>query len=202
MVLLLGVCAWAIGWFFEFGRNTPSFSSDNQEVAKLREEIEILKLEQIKSKEAPPSSLIVAERATQERLLERVKILEAENQVLFEDLNFYQKLIPSKPKDNLSVRGLEVQRKSPQLVEWEFLLIQTRKDASALALRVEPVVMGTLNGQAWTSPPQNPPMSYTVQQSSRLAGTLTVPDALVLKSVTVKVYDGKTLRSSQTIENL
>lgn len=111
LALALGLSAATALWAFEFGKSIAGLEpTSRQEVMQLRAEIERLReqSQQTQLLSQTAESLLTADRATLERLTAQVKLLEAENRALRDDLGFFEKLIPAAKSDGVTIRGLRL----------------------------------------------------------------------------------------------
>ena len=144
-------------------------------------------------------SLLATERAAKESLMAQVRQLEADNRTLREDLGFFEKLIPAAKTDGLAIRALQAEVLGGMQLRWQVLVIQAARNAPEFNGRLELVLAGTLDGKPWTQtqPPQGQPLQ--VKQYRRIEGVLDLPPQAVVKTVTARVLEGATVRTSQTM---
>ena len=110
--VVLGFCAAISLWAFEFGKSIAGLDSGSkEELLRLRAEAEKLREDRDKAQSIlnTSGSLITAERAAQERLAAQIKVLEAENRALREDVGFFEKLIPAAGAEGVSIRALQAE---------------------------------------------------------------------------------------------
>jgi hypothetical protein len=144
-------------------------------------------------------SLLATERAAKESLMAQVRQLEADNRTLREDLGFFEKLIPAAKTDGLAIRALQAEVLGGMQLRWQVLVIQAARNAPEFNGRLELVLAGTQDGKPWTQtlPPQGQPLQ--VKQYRRMEGVLDLPPHAVVKTVTARVLDGATVRTTQTM---
>ena len=84
-------------------------------------------------------------------------------------------------------------------LRWQVLVIQAARNAPEFNGRLELVLAGTQDGKPWTHtlPPQGQPLQ--VKQYRRMEGVLDLPPHAVVKTVTARVLDGATVRTTQTM---
>lgn len=199
--VVLGFCAAIALWAFEFGKDIAGIDRHvKEEVVMLREEVERLKAERDKARSDAngSTSLITAERAAQAALAGQLKVLEAENRQLRDDLGFFEKLIPSGSADGLSIRGLTAEIPAPGQVKWQFLLVHAGKNVPAFQGKYELVLAGQLQGKAWSQ--TAPAAELSFRQIGRMQGVLDVPAQAVVKTVTLKIHEGNAQRAVQTFK--
>jgi hypothetical protein len=206
--IMLGFCAAIALWAFEFGRDIAGLENGGQaEVQQLRTQLEALKMEMEAAREQrdqaqsianTAGTLVVAEKASSEQVNAQVKLLEAENRRLRDDLGFFEKLIPADSTDPVAIRGLQAETFDNGKIRWQVLVIQSKKNAPELVGKLEIMLTGTSNGKPWTGPASATPLKIT--QYGRMEGSLDIPAQVTVKGLTAKVVDGSTVRASQSIK--
>lgn len=200
--VVLGFCAAVSLWAFELGKTIAGVDTGaKEELVRLRAEASRLREdnEQRLAVAQAAESLRAADRATVEGLMAQVRQLEADNRVLREDLGFFEKLIPAGKGDGPQIRGLQVERVGDGQVRWQLLVLQAQKNAPAFQGRVEWQWAGILDGKPWTQDVQGgQPLQF--QHYRRLDGALPLPAKAVVKTLTVRIMDGSTVRATQMAE--
>lgn len=211
VAIVLGFCA-AIGlWAFEFGKDIAGLDRSvkeeltllRQQHLALQQDIARLQRERDSAQVVADTSgaLVATEKAAQEQLAGRVKLLEQENQALRDDLHFFERLIPAGGnKDTLAIRGLQVENLPNQKLRWQVLVIQSVRNAPELSASLEIVFAGTQNGKPWSSALPGGAQSFVVKQYGRLDGELDVPAQTQVRSVTARVLEGTTVRATHTLK--
>ncbi len=201
--LMLGFSA-ALGlWAFEKGKELAGVDSrSKEELAQLRVDVARLQAEreQVQSVVNTSGSLIAAEKAAQERLTAQVKILESENRALRDDLGFYERLLPASSTDGATIRGFQVEPSAPNQLKWQVLVIQPNKNAPDFNGRLELTFVGVSSGKPWTASLPQAQQILQFKQSRRVEGLFDLPEQTVVKTVTVKLMEGGTVRAVQTIK--
>ena len=126
VAMVLGFCAAISLWTFELGKNLAGVDTgDREALAALRQENSRLREERDRAQSAINTSgvLATAERSAQERLAAQIRMLEAENRALRDDLGFFEKLMPASGTETLAIRGLQAEVLGGQL-RWQVLVIQ------------------------------------------------------------------------------
>ena len=193
--LVLGFSG-AIGlWAFEFGRNiaglSPGARPASDDLVQVRQQLDDTRQERDRAQSLANAadSLIKAERATQTRLTEQVKALEAENQVLKDDLGFFERLLPAS-SEGLSVRGLQADLPAQGQLRFQVIVMQHGgRVQPEFKGRYELLLSGTFDGKPWIQP--GPVVSQPLQfkQYRRVDGTVQYPANAVVKQVQVRVLD-------------
>ncbi len=207
VAIVLGFCA-AIGlWAFEFGKGIAGLERNaTEELHQLRQEVARLREERDKAQSVlnTSGSLLTAEKATQERLAAQIKVLEADNRALRDDLGFFEKLIPAASTDGVAIRGLQAETLGGQeggaQLRWQVLVIQPVKNAVEFSGKLELTFSGTQNGKPWVMAAPGGPMPLQVRQYRRLEGMVDLPPQVVVKSVSAKILDGNATRAVHTIK--
>jgi len=209
---MIGFCA-AIGvWAFDFGREIAGIEGGTQaELLRLRTQLVALNTElqsarqqrdEAQSVANTANTLITTEKASSEKMLSQVKSLEDENRRLKDDLGFFEKLAPSAGADGVTIRALQAEPQPDGKIRWQVLLIQARKNPNEFTGNLEVVFSGLLNGKPWANPISvadgsgNVPVKMA--QYARLEGLYEVPAQVVVKSITIKLFEGGKLRATQS----
>ena len=207
LALVFGFCA-AIGmWAFEFGREIAGLEKGHsEELIKTRAKVVSLQadldaaIEQRNEAQSIANTagvLVATEKATTGLMAAQVKLLEADNQRLRDDLGFFEKLIPVAATDGLAIRGLQAELKDAGKIRWQVLVIQSRKTAPEFSGRIEITVNGTLNGKAWTGNLPHAGVQIKMAQYGRFEGEFDVPNQVSVKGLTARVMEGAVVKATQ-----
>ncbi len=210
LAIVLGFCA-AIGlWAFEFGKDIAGLEKGSKDelmqlratAVALQTEMLTLKAERDKAQSIANTAdtLVTAEKASQEKLIEQVKQLEADNRTLRDDLGFFEKLIPAGGTGGLAIRGLQAEITSPTTLKWQTLVMQAGRNTQEFAGRLEITLVGTVNGKPWTASLPDGSLPVKLKQYGRLEGEFVLPPQTVVKSVSARVLEGATVRATQTLK--
>jgi hypothetical protein len=198
--LAMGFSAALALWAFEFGKDIAGLDRrTNEELVALRAELKNLhaKFDEARQVANTADSLLKAERAAQERLGQQLRTLESDKQALQSELGFFQRLLPT-GSEGLQVRGLQAEVPMPGQLQYRMLLVQQAKDAE-FSGQYELVMAGQLDGKAWSMALPGGPRKMAVKQVARVEGTVEHPPSAVVKSVQVRIMDGRgTVRASHT----
>lgn len=202
LALVLGFCASLALWAFEFGKSIAGLDRVSRaELLRLQSEIAGLhdQARQRQTVASTAESLLATERAAKESLMVQVRQLEADNRTLRADLGFFEKLLPAAKTDGLAIRALQAEVLGGIQLRWQVLVIQAVRNAPDFNGRLELVLTGIQGGKPWTQtlPPQG--QALQVRQYRRIEGLLDLPPHAVVKTVTVRVLDGATVRAAQTM---
>lgn len=207
LALVFGFCA-AIGmWAFEFGREIAGLEKGHsEELIKTRAKVVSLQadldaaIEQRNEAQSIANTagvLVATEKATTGLMAAQVKLLEADNQRLRDDLGFFEKLIPVAATDGLAIRRLQAELKDAGKIRWQVLVIQSRKNAPEFSGRIEITVNGTLNGKAWTGNLPHAGVQIKMAQYGRFEGEFDVPNQVSVKGLTARVMEGAVVKATQ-----
>ncbi len=204
IALVFGFSA-AIGlWAFEFGKDIAGLERDaKEELTRLRVEVQQLREQRDKAQSVADTSesLLKAERATQERLVQQLKELETEHLALKGDLGFFERMFPPSGSDKLAVRALQAETRGPGQLRYQMLVMQNGKAKSEFSGRYELTLAGTVDGQPWSLPMPGGAKPLQLKQYARVEGTLEYPEQAVIRSLEVKVIDQSgDVRATQTVQ--
>lgn len=190
-------------WAFEVGKDIAGLDRHaKQELVQLRSEVQQLRadLAQAQSVANTSGSLLTAEKAVQEQLMQQIRQLEFDNQTLRSDLGFFERLIPGTGSDALSIRGLQVERLSEGQLKWQVLMIQAAKNAPEFRGTLDITFTGTLDGRPWSMTQAATPQAVVIRSYLRQEGIVSVPPLAVVNLVTAKILQGGAVKSVQTIK--
>ena len=208
--IVLGFSGAIALWAFEFGSKIAGVNQHSQEEL-VKSNVQIVELQtalNLKSVELSEvqkiantgQTLLTSSKAMQDQLLQRNKELAVQNDLLRDDLAFFEKLIPLNGSANVAIRGLQAERVDERTVKWQVLVIQARKNPVTFNGALEVSLSGFLNKKPWTAILPNGIQSFSIGQYGRREGLLIVPNNVELKRLTIKVFEGKTLLSTQSIK--
>lgn len=198
----LGFSAAMALWAFEFGKSIAGLDErTQQELQRLRVEVEALREAHAKARQISDTadSLLTTERATQERLTQQLRQLEAEKQALRADLGFFERLLPS-TGEGLQLRGLEVAVVVPGEVRYQMLAVQNGKVVADFKGRYELQLSGILDGKPWSLGAADGPKPLQLRHYTRVEGRIAYPPEVVIKALQVKVTDTQGVtRATQSV---
>jgi len=212
LAVVAGFCAAIALWSFEFGKEIAGLEYGNQEqLQQARTEIATLQthVQQLTNERNKAQSIantadtrLTAEKAAQEKLLEVNRSLQTENQQLRADLGFFEQLLPRSGADTaaLAIRGVQVARLPSGELQWQVLVIQGAKNPPPWEGQMELVFAGTSAGKPWTGRLPAGTVPIKVQQYGRLQGHFALPTQTVVKSVTVRLLQGATVRAQRSVK--
>ncbi|MCA0214391.1 MAG: hypothetical protein LCH79_14595 [Proteobacteria bacterium] len=203
MAIVLGFCGAVALWAFEFGKNIAGLdTSGKEELVQLRAEVVRLREERDKAQSIANTSgsLLTAERAAQEKMAAQVRVLEADNRALRDDLGFFEKLIPSTGQDGVSIRGLYAEVVGERQLKWQVLVLQPVKNAPEFKGQIELTLAGLENGKPWTMALPGGPQALQFRQYRRIEGIVDLPPQAVVKNVSARLVEGTATRAVQSIK--
>ena len=201
--IVLGFCAAISLWAFEFGKSIAGLDSGaKEELLRLRADAEKLRQDRDKAQSIlnTSGSLITAEKAAQERLTAQIKVLEAENRALREDVGFFERLIPAAGTEGVSIRALQAEVLAETQLKWQVLVIQPIKNAPEFRGKLQLSVAGTLEGKPWMMELPGGAQPLQFRQYRRIEGMIDLPPKAVVKNVSAKVLEGANTRAVQSIK--
>jgi len=213
--IVVGFCAAIALWAFEFGRDIAGLDGGTKEqlqqalkqIDALRIQLDELTHERDKAQSVANTAdtVLTTEKVAQEKLLILNRQLELDNQRLKDDLGFFEQLIPTAEATlnaggTLAIRGLQAEVLKTGEVKWQVLVIQAAKDPVEFKGLLEVVFAGVSHGKPWTGAPPQGAQPVKLKQYGRLTGLYQVPAQVELRSVTVKVLDGKTVKAVETVK--
>lgn len=199
--LMLGFSAAIALWAFDVGRGLAGLDGHaKEELAQLRQEAVNLRSDRDKAQSIANTadSLLIAEKALQEKMMGQIRQLEIDNRSLRDDLGFFEKLLPTGPAEVASIRGLQAEVLSETQLKWQVLVIQPVKDGTNFNGKLELTLQGTQDGKPWSMSLPGGPQLLQFRQYRRMEGLLDLPARAVVKTVTAKVMDGAVVRSVKT----
>lgn len=204
--VVLGFCAAIALWAFEFGKDLAGIDrGEKEQLTALKIETDKLREERDKAQSIANVSGInmATERATQEKLMQKVKQLELDNQALRDDLGFFERLIPSTTTEAIAIRGLQAEVLADGQLKWQVLVLQSAKNPSEFKGKLDVTISGQLAGKPWSASLAGGAQAIEVKQYRRLDGVITVPAQAQVKAVVVKVMDNSAnspVRATQALK--
>jgi hypothetical protein len=192
LALVLGFSVAIAMWAYELGKELAGLDrAAKQELAQLRSEVQQLRAERDRAQSVANTadSLLQTERATQERLAQRLRQLEDETLQLKADLGFFERLLPA-AGDGLAVRGVQVEPLAPGQLRYQLLVMQSGKTPPEFKGRVELLLGGVDDrGKPWQPAAALPGQALQFRQYARIEGVLSHPVDAMVKTVQVRVVD-------------
>jgi hypothetical protein len=210
VAIVMGFCA-AIGlWAFELGRDIAGLEKvSKEEIQRLRSEVTLLQTELLRTQQErdkaqsvanTADTIVTAEKASRQSLLDQVRQLEQNNRALRDDLGFFEKLIPSNGSSGISIRALQAEMLGTSQLKWQVLMIQSGKRATEFSGRLELTFTGTEGAKPWSSALPQGALPVKIGQYGRVEGVFNLPPKVAVKSLTVRLMEGTAQRASYTIK--
>lgn len=203
MALVLGFCAAISLWAFEFGKDIAGLDTGaKEELLRLRSDVAKLREERDKAQSIlnTSASLITTETSARERLAAQIKVLEAENLALRDDLGFFQNLIPATGTQGVAIRALQAEVLAGTQLRWQVMVIQQAKNAPEFRGTLQMSMSGTLDGKPWMADLPGGPQALQFRQYRRVEGLVDLPPQAVVKNVSARVVEGTATRAVQSIK--
>lgn len=203
--LVLGFSAALALWAFELGKSIAGLDRDaKEELAQLRVEVAELRGEREKATSTANTaeSLLKTEKVAQEKLAEQIKLIEAENLALKNDLGFFQRLLPTSGSDGLSIRSLQAETPLPGQLRFQLLVMQQGgKNVPEFQGRYEVTLAGLNDGRPWSMVQPGGAKPLQLKQYLRVEGIIDHPPQAVVKAVSVRVIDmNGAVRATQAVK--
>ena len=202
LAVVFGFCA-AIGlWAFEFGKVIAGLDGGaRDELVLLRSELEKVKLERDRAQSIANTAqtVLTAEKAAQSQMAAQNRQLEADVLSLRDDLGFFEKLIPMTGVEGITIRGLQGEVGEDRRLKWRVLLIQPQKNVAEFRGNLDLVFAGMMNGKPWATSLPNGAQAVRFTQFGRFQGVVDLPPQALVKSISVKVFDGSVVKATQTV---
>jgi hypothetical protein len=205
-------------------QNDIERAEDAEEVARQRAQAMQKELEKTRQDHLRlQASLLAAqgqltiEQSAKEHLAEQLVAAQQDVGMLQQNLAFFEQLIPENSKPAaISVRSMEVARQGDTL-RYHVLVMRNRPSAEEFSGSLEFSATGTKDGSGATIPLEtaenastsgstanaasadSSPTVLKFQQYQRASGLLAIPPGFEPESVTVRVLEGKSVRSEHTI---
>jgi hypothetical protein len=214
-VLLVGAAVLA-GWTYEAGRRYAGFDRGaiDRELTTLRSELAAgrAELDQLRTVANAADSRIAIERTAQENLARQLRVLEADNARLREELAVLEGMLSANGRKAapLAIQRFKVQPDPvPGEYRYQLLVIASGAAPSEFHGRYELVVSLSRNGRsAMMSVPESgsadaKEFALAFKRFQRIEGTFRIDPAAQLETVQVRVYDNssKQARAIMTAES-
>jgi hypothetical protein len=212
LAVVAGFCA-AIGlWAFEFGKDIAGLDRSSQEqvqqlqtqVDSLRAQLDLVTEERNKAQSVANTvnTVLTTERVAQEKLLAQNKQLEADKQRLTDDLGFFERLIPADAQGAntgmLAIRSVQAEKMGTGDLKWQVLVIQAVRNPVEFNGRLEVTFAGVAQGKPWTGGLPEGVLPMQFKQYGRLGGVYRPAAQVEVKSISVKLLAGTTVKAMQS----
>lgn len=203
VAIMTGFYAAIALWTFDLGKSFAGLDTGaREELTRLREGTARLREERDKAQSVlnTSASLITTETSTKERLTAQIKVLEAENRALRDDLGFFQKLIPATGAEGVAIRALQAEVLAGTQLKWQVMVLQPQKNAPEFRGKLLMSMSGTLDGKPWMMDLPGGPQALQFRQYRRIEGLVDLPPQAVVKNVSARLLEGSATRAVQSIK--
>lgn len=210
LAMVFGFSAAIALWAFEFGKSIAGLDQDAKaELQQARLELLVLRQEltelqatrdQAQSVANTADTLLLAEKASFEKVATLNKQLEATNRSLRDDLEFFEQLIPAANGGSLAIRSLQAERLTDRELKWQVLLVQTMRNAAEIEGQLLISFTGLENGKPWSATLPASGQAIKLKQYGRIEGVFELPAQVVLKGMTAKVMVDSVVKVVQSIK--
>lgn len=203
IAIMTGFYAAIALWTFDLGKSFAGLDTDaKEELLRLRDDTSRLRTERDKAQSTlnTSASLSTTEASTKERLTAQIKVLEAQNRALRDDLGFFQKLIPATGAESVAIRALQAEVLAGTQLKWRVMVIQPAKNAPEFHGKLQMSMSGTLNGKPWMVDLPGGPQPLQFRQYRRVEGLADLPPQAVVQNVSARVVEGTATRAVQSIK--
>jgi hypothetical protein len=201
--LLVGVTALGVWWLLRH----EELNSLDRELVMLRERVaqqgdELIVL---RASAGTEKSAVQMERATQQQLLQRIKLLEMENSALREDVMLFERLVPAQEGDgSVKVENFRLVEDASRQVRYRLLLAyqaskQLPEFRGRLQFEVHFVLAGKEEKLIVPSADNKTQKGFQIELKHflRKEGVIDLPLGGRLKSVEVQIWVGDSLRAKR-----
>jgi len=213
VALVAGFCS-AIGlWAFEFGKDIAGLDQGSkQQLQQLQEQVQALRVQLALVTSERDAAQKVAntadtqrttERVAYEKLLTQSRQLEQDKQRLQDDLGFFERLLPTgngEAESGPAIRSVQVEKLPSGELSWQVLVLQASKKPVDFAGRLELTFSGTLGAKTWSAGLPGGSVPIEVRQYGRQSGRFALPAQVEVRSVTVRLLDGNSVRATQSVK--
>ena len=210
--IVLGLAAAVAMWAYDLGSRFAGFNKGEvkEELARLRSDVATLRAERdaLKTASLASQSELTMERASQSKMADQVKALEAEVAQLKEETAFYESLIPATTAGpGVSIRNLRAQLDpASNTMRYRLLVMQTGRTEAEFRgqIRLDVSVQSAGKTEVVSIPSANggsvPALELAFRRVQRVEGEMQLPKGVTVKSVIAKVMQGGAVRAQvQTV---
>lgn len=197
-------------WIYDTGRGLTGATADDtrQQLATYKAQVELLTAErdQYSSTVNAAESELNIERSAQKQLVSQVKILEAENARLKEDLAFFDSLLPSTiGPQGIAIRRLKVDLVAPNQLRYRLLIMQGGRGdqhfSGALQLAITTLQDGKSAMMIFPEDDSAEQGKYKLgfRHYQRVEGVLTLPEGVQAQVVLARVLEKGQIRAQLSV---
>lgn len=187
---------------FEWGKDFAGLDrSARQQAAQLQDEVATLRAElaRVERVANTAESLLKTGEATQSRLAEQLKQVEAENLVIKADLAVFERFLPKADSQaGVAIARFDVSVQAPGRVRYQALVVMGGQSRQAFSGRYELTLTGTLLGKPWTAALPAGDHVLELTQYRRVEGSLEYDANAMVQTAQLRVLDAQgTLRATE-----
>lgn len=207
--IVLGLSGAVAMWTYDLGRSFAGFSpgATKEQLASFKEQIDKLSAErdQFSTTVNAAESQRNIERSAQKQLAMQVKVLEAENAKLKEDLAFFESLLPSDTgSQGVAIRRLKTDIIGSHQLRYRLLVMQGGKGGRDFVGNLQFVVTIVRGGKSammiFPSGNSDDANKFKLEfkHYQRLEGILILPEDATIKTVQARVLEKGQIRAQQS----
>jgi len=210
LAVVAGFCAAIAMWSFDLGKEIAGLDRGTKEQLTqvlterelLRAQIQTLTTERDKAQSVANTvdTVLTTERVAREKIEQANQALQVENQQLKDDLGFFEQLLPESGGGALTLRGVRVMVTPQGELQWQVLVIQGAKNPRDFEGQLELTFSGSMAGKPWSAGLPTGAMAVKVKQYGRFQGVYALPADAVVKTVTVKLLQGSSVRVVRAVK--
>lgn len=209
--VVLGSAGALAAWTYDLGARFAGFdrSAAQSDAKRLETTVADLRKERdtLLSAVNAASSDLSVERAAQDKLIDQVKALEAENAKLKQDLAFFERILPPSSAQGISIRSFQVEREDAAdgaRLRYRVLVSQAAKATRDFVGQVQFVLVAVQDGRTETieiparQEADDRAFALSFRMFQRLEGVLEIPTGVQVRSVQLRVLENGAIRAQQT----
>lgn len=210
LAIVLGLGAAVAMWAYDAGRSFTGFGSGPSAEQFAGVQTQLLQAhkerDEYRATVNAAESQLNIEKSLQSQLVAQIKLLEAQNIKLKEDLAFFESVLPTDGGvQGISIRRVKAEMVDPAHLRYHLLLMQGGRNSQDFNGNYQLILNVVQNGKSAmiTFPKAEAAADYRLsfRHYQRVEGVLDVPENAVVKSVQIKVLERGAVRAQQS-ENL
>lgn len=198
-----------------FGFERPALDIAQERLQVYEQDLAALRgrLEQADNTAAALEGRLRVEESTRRGLETGLRVMQEELGQARDSVAFYEQLMPPGPQGAISIRALDIERTGPH-IRYRLLLMRSGTNDKRFEGRLQFLAKGRQDGKEATAALMPTSMGEDPEQETtgeallavefsdfqRSGGLLSLPAGFEPESITVNVLEGKTLRTSRTVE--
>jgi hypothetical protein len=209
LAVVVGVGGAIAMWGYDLGRSLTGFNPglNREQLANYKEQLGKLSNERdlLSTTANGAESQLNIQRSTEKQLAAQVKVLEADNAKLKEDLAFFESLLPvNANSQGVSIRRLKAEIVAPNQLRYRLLIMQGGKGEHDFVGNLQLSVTVLQGGksammvfpEATSTDTEKFKLGFKHYQ--RIEGVLTLPDGASMKAVQARILEKGQLRAQQS----